>query len=424
MRILQVHNRYRSAFPSGENRVVDLESRGLRLHGHQVEQFQRSSDSIDSWPVRKKALLPGRVLWSTDSYRSLVRVLRADRPDVVHVHNVYPLLSSAVLYACAHQGVPVAVTLHNYRPVCPSGRLFRDGALCCDCVGRLPAPAVRHGCYQESSLATVPIALAGEIHRRAWRTLVSAYICISDFQRQILAPADFAEERVFVKHNLMPFVEPPPPRSLASDTVVFTGRLDEAKGVPVLMEAWDLYRSASRTRTLRLVIAGTGPLSDVVETWSRDRSDIDVVGLLTPEGCRQLMTTARVAVAPAQWLEPFGLVVVEALAAGVPLIAPAHAAFPELFVDRQEGRLFAPGDARSLAEVFHDVECSPDRYARYGINARRAYESRFDPNDNIKQLLSIYEYAISNPVRADPKHRVPQVVTGADRNGRVRPVLT
>jgi glycosyltransferase involved in cell wall biosynthesis len=421
MRVLQVHNRYRSAIPSGENRVVDLESRWLRLHGHQVERFERSSDAIDTWPAPRKALLPGQVLWSTDSYRALRRILRGNRPDVVHVHNVYPLLSPSVLYACAREGVPVVATLHNYRPVCTSGNLFRDGAPCYDCVGRLPTPALRHGCYRDSRLATVPWALASEIHGHAWRTLVSAYICISHFQRQTLAPARFAGERLFVKHNLVPFVESPAPRSSVGDTIVFTGRLDEAKGIPLLMDAWELYVSAAKTRPLRLVIAGTGPLADVVEKWARTRNDVEAAGLLSAAGCRQLMTNARAAVAPAQWLEPFGLVVVEAMAAGVAVIGPAHAALPELLVDRQEGRLFEPGNPRSLAELFHDAERSPDCYARYGCNARRAYETRFDPDDNVEQLVSIYKYAIENPVRASEHTGDPvEVASGAHANAVAR----
>ncbi len=340
----------------------------------------------------------------------------------MHVHNVQPLLSPSILYACAHERVPVVATLHNFRLVCPSGTLYRDGAICQDCVGRLPAPAVQHGCCYGSRLGTAPVVLTGEIHRHAWRTLVSAYIHISEFHRQILAPADLPKDRLFVKYNLIPFVEPPPPRSSTGNTVIFAGRLDEAKGIRLLMEAWDLYSPASRPRTLRLVIAGTGPRAEEVEAWARNRADVEVAGLLTPASCHQLMTSARAVVAPAQWFESFGLTVVEAMAAGAAIIAPAQGAFPELIVDKEEGRLFPPADARSLAQIFQDAECAPDRYARYGMNARRAYESRFHPDDNIKQLVSIYEYAINNPVRADRDQQPSRnMATNADDDGAGRP---
>ena len=339
----------------------------------------------------------------------------------MHVHNVQPLLSPSILYACAHERVPVVATLHNFRLVCPAGTLYRDGAICQDCVGRLPAPAVQHGCCYGSRLGTAPVVLTGEIHRHAWRTLVSAYIHISEFHRQILAPADLPKDRLFVKHNLIPFVEPPPPKSSPGNTVIFAGRLDEPKGILLLMDAWDLYSPASRPGTLRLVIAGTGPRAEEVAAWARNRPDIEVAGLLTPESCHQLMTSARAVVAPAQWFESFGLTVVEAMAAGAAIIAPAQGAFPELLVDKEEGRLFTPGDARSLAQIFQDAEWPPDRYTRYGMNARRAYESRFDPDDNIKQLVSIYEYAVSNPVRADRDHQPPRnMPTDADDDGAGR----
>ncbi len=405
MRILQVHNRYRSSLPSGENRVVDLERQCLVRAGHEVEPFERSSDEIEKWSAAKRTLVAARVLWSHDTYRTLAQALRYHRPDVVHVHNVYPLLSSSVLYACARERVPVVATLHNYRLVCAPGSLFRDGAICSDCVGRLPAPAVRHGCYRGSKLATIPVAAAGEVHRHAWRTLVSAYVCISRSQRDILAAFDLPADRVLVKYNLVPFVDAPPPRSTAGDTVVFVGRLDEAKGVPLLMQAWDRYSSEARNGALRLVIAGAGPLGDAVSAWARDRNDVEVMGLLSPEACRAQLMSARAAVAPSQWLEPFGLIVVEAMAAGVALIAPNRGAFPELLVDGEEGRLFEPGSAPSLAAMLQDVERSPDRYQRYGRNARRAYESRFDPDGNVRQLLSIYEYAMGNPAWRRPDRR-------------------
>ena len=402
MRILQVHNRYRSSAPSGENRVVDLEAAHLMRRGHQVERFEAHSDDIVTWPAVKRALLPGRVVWSRDSYRNLRRILRDQGPEVVHVHNVLPLLSASVLYACAREQVPIVATFHNYRLVCPAGGLFRDGAVCHDCVGRLPVPALRHGCYRDSALATIPMVVSAEAHSRAWRHLVSAFVCISRSQRDLLAPFDLPEDRVFVKHNLVPRAEAVAPSTMAGDTVLYAGRLDHAKGTPLLMDAWDRYVAASGTGALRLVVAGAGRLEGKVAAWAADRPDIEVLGLVRPEECRALMAAARAVVVPSQWEEPFGLVLVEAMAAGSAVIAPAQGSFPELFVDGEEGTLFQPGRAESLALAFRDVEDYPERFQRYGQNARRGYEDRFDPDENIDQLLSIYQFAAAN-VAATPR---------------------
>ena len=186
MKIMIVHNRYRSTAPSGENRVVDTEAGALAALGHEVVRFERHSDDIETWSRARKAALPGRVVWSAEAHRDLAARLREDRPDVVHVHNTFPLLSPAVLHACRDARVPVVATIHNYKLACASGDFFRDGAVCHDCAGRLPGPAIRHGCYRGSRAATAPVALAMTAHRRAWRSLISAYIFISAAQRDLL----------------------------------------------------------------------------------------------------------------------------------------------------------------------------------------------------------------------------------------------
>ena len=404
MRILQIHNRYRSSAPSGENRVVDNEAAALREQGHTVMRFERFSDDISGWKAPKKALLPAKIVWSGESYKSLGRAIRDDRPDVVHVHNTFPLLSPSVLQACWNERVPVVATLHNYRLMCPTGDLFREGAVCHDCVGRTPVPGVLHGCYQGSRLATVPLAVSAVANRRGWRGRVSAYVCISQSQRDILLPLGLPVDRTFVKHNLVP-AKPPAAQAETAKTVVFTGRITEAKGISVLMEAWDVYSRSSVDSSLRLVIAGGGPLEEEVAAWAQVRENVDFLGILSPADCQALLSTASAAVVPSVWEETFGLVVVEAMAAGVPVIAAAHGSFPELMVEGEEGTLFPPGDVAALANVFRDVDEQPELYARYGLSARKAYEARFEPEGNVNQLLSIYEFAIRNPAYDGPPQR-------------------
>src|SRR5262245_34836497 len=135
MKILIAHNRYRSTAPSGENRVVDQESAALTALGHTVEHFERHSDDIEDWTRLQQATLPARVVWNPATKRDLGAVLRRFRPDVVHIHNTFPLLSPSVLYACRDARVPVVVTLHNYKLLCASGDFFRAGQVCHDCAG-------------------------------------------------------------------------------------------------------------------------------------------------------------------------------------------------------------------------------------------------------------------------------------------------
>ncbi|MCH5670916.1 glycosyltransferase [Streptomyces gilvus] len=392
MHVLVVHNRYASAQPSGENRVVDQEVELLRAAGHRVEVFERRSDDIGAMSLLAKVAVPVRVPWNPAVRTELAARLRAERPDVVHVHNVFPLLSPAVLAACADAGVPAVATLHNYTQICPPGTLQRDGRPCTECVGATPLPAVRHGCYRGSRLATVPLALSLSVNRRRWWTGVERFLCISAAQREVLARAGMPAERLAVKHNFVP--DPDVRRTGPGEHVLYLGRLAEAKGVRLLMAAWDELAAGGGVG-VPLVIAGTGPLEPEVTAWAAGRDDVHHVGLLDPAECRKAVARSVAVVAPSTWLEAFGLVVVEAMAAGVPVVAAGHGAFVELVDDGVTGLLHEPGDSASLASGIRRIAAEPALGSEMGRAARLRYEQGFSPAVGLERLLEEYRTAIA-----------------------------
>jgi glycosyltransferase involved in cell wall biosynthesis len=396
MRILLVHNRYRSGAPSGENRVVDQEGDALAALGHEVLRYDRGSDEIEGWSLAKKASLPARTVWSREAFRDVRTMLREHRPEVVHVHNTFPLLSASVLYSCRAAGVPVVATIHNYKLACANGTFFRGGAVCHDCAHGLPVKAVVHGCYRESPAATAPVALAMSLHRRAWRSMVSAYVLISASQRDLLRGLSLPADRVFVRHNLIPRRDRP--HTVRTPTVVYAGRLDEPKGVRLLMAGWDGYLEKSGNPGLKLAIAGGGPLGDEVAAWASARPSVEMKGTLSSDRCAELISSARAVLLPSAWEETFGLVAVEAMAAGVPPIASGHGSFTELITPGVDGLLFSPGDPAALALAIADAEGNPERFETYGDRARETYEQRFDPQRSVEDLLEIYRFAIARPV--------------------------
>ncbi|MFD7027799.1 glycosyltransferase [Streptomyces sp. NPDC059917] len=392
MHVLVVHNRYASAQPSGENKVVDQEVALLRGAGHRVEVFERRSDDIGGRSLVSKAAIPLLVPWNPAVRTELTARLRADRPDVVHVHNVFPLLSPAVLAACADAGVPAVATLHNYTQVCPPGTLQRDGKPCGDCVGTAPLPAVRHGCYRGSRLATVPLAVSLSVNRRRWWSGVERFFCISAAQREVLVRAGMPAERLGVKHNFVP--EPAVRRTGAGEHLLYLGRLAEVKGVRLLMAAWDEL-AADGGVGVPLVIAGTGPLEGEVAAWAAGREDVRYVGLYDPAQCGEAIARSVAVVAPSTWLEAFGLVVVEAMAAGVPAVAAGHGAFVELVGDGVSGLLHRPGEVSSLAAGMRRIATDPARNREMGMAARRRYEQGFSPTVGLERLLEGYRTAIA-----------------------------
>ena len=167
----------------------------------------------------------------------MVARLAETTPDVVHVHNTFPMLGGSVLSACRDAGVPVVATLHNYKLLCASGDFFRDGHPCHDCGNGAVLPGLRHGCYRASRLATVPVAAGMLANRRLWRDVVSAYVFVSQAQRDLMRGLGLPARRVFVKHNFVggQLLSDRAPEHL----VTYIGRLDAAKGIPLLIESWD-----------------------------------------------------------------------------------------------------------------------------------------------------------------------------------------
>jgi glycosyltransferase involved in cell wall biosynthesis len=290
----------------------------------------------------------------------------------------------------------VVATIHNYKLACASGDFFRDGAVCHDCAQGPPVGALRHGCYRGSRAATAPVALAVVAHRRAWRTLVSAYACISASQRDLLRGVGLPADRVFVRHNMIP--SHPVAHTIRRPEVIYAGRLDAAKGVPVLLAGWDRYLDSARSPGLSLVIAGSGPLEHEVGAWAATRPSVRVAGQLDPDACAAAMAAARAVVLPSAWEETFGLAAVEAMALGVAPVAAAHGAFPELITDGVDGALFRPGDPAALADVLALADTDQVKFEEYGARARKTYEKRFDPADSLQGLLEIYRYAVANPL--------------------------
>ena len=209
--------------------MVDQECIALAGAGHRVERFEKFSDDIVHFSGPRKALLPAQALWSTSSARALRHVVEAFKPDVVHVHNLFPLLSPSVMQVCRRRQIPVVATIHNYTLICSSGTLFRSGAICRECVGRHPLPAIRHRCYQGSALATGLRATAAVAHQHAWRTVPSAYIFISEAQQAEFASLGLPRDRCFVKGN---FVVPGPPKQATEDSARIPRAHERREGTP------------------------------------------------------------------------------------------------------------------------------------------------------------------------------------------------
>jgi glycosyltransferase involved in cell wall biosynthesis len=394
--VLVVHNRYRSAQPSGENAVVDTEIRLLRQSGVDVRVLEANSDHIARFSAPRRAQVPIDVVWSRRGRAAMQRALHVYAPDVVHVHNTFPLLSPSVLWAARAVGVPVVHTLHNFRPLCANGIFFRDGSPCELCLRRGATSALRHGCYRGSRLATVPLAAMSTAHRvlQTWQTCVDAFIVPSDFARTKYVQAGWPADRFHVRYNTAP--EPAQVRDGAGDGFLFIGRLSEEKGLSVLLEAWS---QAFPDGGPGLSIIGGGDLERDVRASASGLAGVEVLGQLPLAEAMRRLASARALVFPSLSYELFPRTIAEAFARGVPVIASRLGSVPEIVADGEVGALFRPRSAAELAGRLVELAASPAVARRLGEAARRRYEASLSPAAATASLLEIYDVARAGRAR-------------------------
>jgi glycosyltransferase involved in cell wall biosynthesis len=382
LRILVVHNHYRSAFPSGENQVVDEQVTMLRTAGVEVKTYFRSSDEIPTLPLVERAALPLRPIRSPQDSRRLTATLRSFRPTVVHLHNPYPLISPAVIRTAVKAGVPVVQTVHNYRHACVAGTLFRAGSMCTDCVTtRLPWPAAAHGCYRDSRAQSLIMAAAALRHRSTW-LLVDRFLAVSRFVAERLVEFGLPAERITVVPNAVP--DPGPPMPIGRG-FLFAGRLDRAKGLRLLLDAWT---QAGIGDAASLAIAGDGPDRPFVERAARRYPSIRFHGTLAPGDVGRAATASAVTVVPSLSPESFGRTAVEAFARGRPALTTTLGALGQV-VDERVGWT-APANTADWAAALAGVTADPDAVVAKGREARRRYKALYHPDVLLDRLMAIY----------------------------------
>jgi glycosyltransferase involved in cell wall biosynthesis len=384
MNILMLHNSYQ--FRGGEDESFESEVRMLSDAGHTVETIHLTTQNVEHFAAINVAL---QSIWSQPSYNMVDRKLRERQFDVLHVQNFFPLISPSVYSAAKKHGVAVVQTLRNYRLLCPSTVLFRDGHICEDCLTKtFKYPGVIHGCYRGSILSSAAVAAMLALHglKGTWSNAVDLYISLSESSRSKFIEAGFSPEKMIVKSN---FVYPDPGRGDGEGGyVLFAGRLASQKGLETLLAAWDRMKAP-----WVLKIVGDGPMAPRVQEYCSQRQNVEWLGSKSSAEVMDLMGAAKVLVFPSEWYEPFGRVAIESFAKGTPVVASRMAAMAEIVRDMHTGLLFRPGDPDDLASKLQWVNEHPVEIQEMRRAARESYEAKYTADENCGLLIRAYQKA-------------------------------
>jgi glycosyltransferase involved in cell wall biosynthesis len=380
MRVLIVHNRYRRV--GGEERHIDLLEASLPHVGVDVRRFEATSP--DDASLGERLVLGATLTYRPAGARLVHDALVTHAPDVVHFHNVFPLLTPAAMREARRHGARVVLTIHNYRFACPAGTLLRNGEIHEDCIeGSSLLCGLRNprGTWSESM--AYGLAIEAQRRLRLLHRWVDAYVAPSRFVAAMLERAGYPRDRIQTIYHGTPIDEAP---SSSGDFAFYGGRLSGEKGLETLLAA------SQRSPQIPVVIAGDGPLAGAVRSAG---DNVSPTGLVDSERVRQLVRTARFTIAPSEWYEGLPFSVLESMAAGKPVVASRLGGLAELVNDGVTGLLVPPRAPAALSTAMNALWSDETRAAAMGENAWQYARERFSPEQQAAELAGLYQRLVT-----------------------------
>ena len=206
MKILAIHNFHRKGSASGDDQVFKSETALLESHGNTVIRYTVSNDEFDNAGAVGKVISTLGMLWSFKHYNAIQKIIKREKPDIVHVHTFFPLLSPSILYAAKRCGVKVVATLHDTRFICPCSTSLRGTELCNECGDGHYFRMCKYGCFKNSKLQSLIVAFIFKYHRirKTFYKQIDRYICLNDNQIKLLTAIGFDNNRIVKKYNFVP----------------------------------------------------------------------------------------------------------------------------------------------------------------------------------------------------------------------------
>lgn len=381
MKVLVIHTSYK--YKGGEDTVVAEEIKLLQTAGIEVELL--AFNNYES-TLFKLVQLP----FNLQAYSKVKTKLATFKPDIVHVHNLHFGGSTSVIYAVKRSNIPIVITLHNYRLLCPSGILFNNGKLfLASLKQQFPWDAVKLGVYKNSKLITFWLGLSMFIHQKleTWKK-INKYIVLSEHAKTLFLSSNLklSEKQLIVKPNFssVPILD----KKEAKNYFLYVGRLSEEKGIMLLLS---VFSQSDYT----IKITGDGPLKEEVISYSLKYPNIQFLGISNKEEVFNLMQSCSALVFPSIWFEGMPLTIIEAFACGTPVISSKLGAMETMIIPGYNGLHFqaqSEKDLKDKLDLWYQLDAIKKH--EYRFNARKTYEELYTPEKNLKQLLSVYQEVI------------------------------
>jgi len=406
MKILMAHNWY--FVVGGADRVFFETMKLLEKHGHTVVPFsmkdKRNYDSaykeyfvneIDYSTIKpsmdnlKTAI---RMIYSTEAKKKIDALIQKTKPDIVHLHNIYGRLTPSILYALKKNNVPVVMTLHDYKLICPAYNMLRDGKVCEICKGGKYYRCITTKCHKKSYLASLVYALEAYIYTllKTYLRHIRYFVTPSKFMQNKLIEFGIPQDKLVHMPNFVSFQAIKPTYSNKS-YLLYSGKLLRTKGLITLLQA------VKELPDVNLLIAGAGDMKEELEAYVKDNKikNVRFLGYLGEEELHKILEESLFVILPTECYENAPMAVLEAFAHGKPVIGADIAGIPEMIKNGETGLLFEPGNKQTLREKIRYFVSHPEMIVEMGKNARNKVEAEYNADLYYQRLMDVYKRTFS-----------------------------
>jgi glycosyltransferase involved in cell wall biosynthesis len=392
LRILLIHNRY--ATYGGEDKVYDDMVASMIAEGHDVIPYTKSSVDIRNGSSFSTLRLIIHSFFGWKSKRELRAIVRKRKPDVAHLHNLYPIISSCVIPLLHKEGIPIFITLHNYRFVCANGLMFRNGAICTECVPK-PSPfrVARHRCYHESVLQSFWYGcLVWQFRRQSRMGVVNCFIALNPFMRDMAISAGINVKNIIIIPNYFEALVPDNKKSVDHEPYfLILGRLSPEKGVDFALDA-----VMHAKESLPVIIVGEGPEEERLKKKASSMTEVRFEGFAYGKRKNELIANALALVITSVCHENFPTTVLEAMSLGTPVVVPRLGGVQYMVRDGIDGYIYEPGNPSSLTCIMQKMLHDTRMVKEMRKEAMASFHRLYDKKMILDKLQTAYRKEISN----------------------------
>ena len=388
VRILLVHNRYTQF--GGEDTTFLGEKALLESKGQEVDTLEFSNQEAEG--IAGKLGLLWKAFYNPEAAKRLREKVALFKPDVIHVHNFFYVASPSIFIEAGRLGVPIVATIQNYRLICNSAYLMRDGKVCELCVDKtFPIYGIKYACHRGSRLQSAHLTAVTGWHKAQGTFVnnISRFITVTEFNRQKLIHSSLGPRpnQVIAKPNSVAdvgFAD----TELRKGGYLFVGRLSPEKGIETLLKAAEIGGFPLR-------MLGGGPLEGLVREYAERLPNITYLGFQSRDFILSEMKQAQALLFPSVWYEGLPLTILEALSTGLPIIISDLGNLNEIVTHGKDGLTFAPGNPQALADAAKHYQAN-ELLATLSRGARQTYLSRYTHEGNFEALMGIYGAIMNN----------------------------